>query len=71
MPFSRPGRRRGSRVSLPNLGLGARQDSTSSLKFNLLPGEWRNVFNSLDKKVSPGLRVKLGLNIRNENLKFP
>ena len=58
-PATRPNRRRTSRISLPNIGLGSltslvdsRRQSTSanSIKFDQMPEDWKLVFNSLDRK---------------------
>jgi membrane associated rhomboid family serine protease len=39
------------RASLPNIRVPGRRGSDTSLKFDQMDGEWRKMFNSLDKKV--------------------
>ena len=59
IPTFRQNRRRTSRISLPNISLGSltslvdsrrQSNSTSSIKFDQMPEDWKLVFNSLDRK---------------------
>ena len=58
-PAFRQNRRRTSRISLPNISLGSltslvdsrrQSNSTTSIKFDQMPEDWKLVFNSLDRK---------------------